>query len=197
MAADERIRGRHRAVFLDRDGTLNEEVGYVARLDELRVYPFSAEAVRRFNDAGLRTVLATNQAGVARGFVTESGLREIHRGLARTLSAAGARLDALYYCPHDGAGEGDACRCRKPRPGMFEAAARELDLDLSRSFAVGDRYRDLQPAFETGGRGVLVLTGHGEAEYAAHSAWPRQPEFVARDLLEASAWIVSHLEPRP
>src|SRR5258707_723344 len=129
MAAETESTNRRRAVFLDRDGTVNEEVGYLASVDRLRLFPYSAEAVRKLNDAGLCTVLATNQGGVARGFQNDAELAEIRAALAGRLAAAGARLDAIYYCPHHPKADGPfgrACACRKPKRGMFEAAARDL-----------------------------------------------------------------------
>src|SRR5258707_18936 len=129
MAAETESTNRRRAVFLDRDGTVNEEVGDLASVDRLRLFPYSAEAVRKLNDAGLCTVLATNQGGAARGFRTAAQPAEIHAPPAGRLGGAGARLAAISYCPHPPKADGPpggACACRKPKRGMFEAAARDL-----------------------------------------------------------------------
>src|SRR5262249_6834014 len=154
----------------DRDGTVSDEVGYLNHIERLRIYPFSAPAILKLNQAGFATVLVTNQSGVARGFFPEELVAEVHAELERELGVAGAHLDAIYYCPHHPDGKVDAyrrdCECRKPRLGMIDRAARELSLDLSRSFVVGDRYLDMELGFRSGACPVLVMTGYGRGEYA-------------------------------
>lgn len=153
------------AVFLDRDGTLIEEVHYLARPEQVRLIPGAAEAVRRLNHLGVLVVVVTNQAGVARGYFPESRVAEVHAHLAMLLAEQGARVDAFYFCPHhptEGAGAYRvACDCRKPRPGMLLAAARDLDIDLSRSWMIGDKPCDAEAGRAAGCRSVLVRTGHG------------------------------------
>lgn len=160
MPADE-------AVFLDRDGTLIEEVNYLSRMGQVRLIPGAAGAVRRVNEAGARVVVVTNQAGVARGYFPESRVAEIHAHLSAMLSEQGARVDAYYYCPHhatEGVGEFRVnCECRKPKPGMLRDAARDLGLDLSRSWMIGDKVCDLKAGAAAGCRTVLVQTGYGAA----------------------------------
>jgi D-glycero-D-manno-heptose 1,7-bisphosphate phosphatase len=196
--------GRHkRAIFIDRDGTLNEEVGYLRSLDDLRLCAGAAEAVRQLNQAGWLAIVLTNQSGVARGLFPESFLAEVHGEVQRQLAAAGARLDAFYYCPHlvVGAGEWETgeglsqyrveCDCRKPKPGLIARAAADFGIDVAHSFVIGDRYRDVALAHAAGAQGVLVLTGYGRAEYEGQRArWPRQPELVADDLLAAVTAIL-------
>ena len=186
------------AVFLDRDGTLSEEVGYVRELESFRLYPWSGPSVRRLNDAGLRVIVVTNQAGVARGFLTEEILARVHDRLVDELAREGARLDAIYYCPHHPEGTVEAyrreCDCRKPKLGMLTSAAREHGIDLASSFVVGDHYRDLELGFRSGARAVLVLTGHGRDEYRmGRETGARPPDHVAETLREATEWIVSRL----
>jgi D-glycero-D-manno-heptose 1,7-bisphosphate phosphatase len=187
--------GARRAVFIDRDGTISEEVGYVNHVSRYRVFPFAAEAVRVLNEAGRLAVLVTNQAGVARGYFREELIGEVHKVLAAELERGGARLDAVYYCPHHpSVGEPPYrfdCDCRKPRPGLLLRAADELGLDLSRCWMVGDRYSDTELARNAGARSALVLTGYGrgELEHQSH-AWPHRPDLVAEDLLEAVKKIV-------
>jgi D-glycero-D-manno-heptose 1,7-bisphosphate phosphatase len=183
------------AVFLDRDGTLSEEVGYVNHIDRFHVFPWSAAAIRKLNGAGVPVVLVTNQSGVARGYFPEILVEETHAKLQAELARFEARLDAIYYCPHHPHGKVAAyrkpCKCRKPAPGMLQRAARDLDLDLSASFVVSDRYKDLSMGFQTGARGVLLLSGYGKGEYLYHKdTWPRQPDYVAVHLLEAVDWIL-------
>ena len=184
-----------RAVFMDRDGTVSDEVGYLNHVSRLRVYPWSASAIRAINDAGLLAVLVTNQAGVARGYFPEAMILDVHAQLVEELAAEGATLDAIYYCPHHPtAGEPPYradCDCRKPRPGMLLKAASEHDVDLASSYVVGDKYSDVQLAHAVGAAGVLVMTGYGRGEFAYERAsWPRAPEHVADTLEDAVSWIV-------
>lgn len=153
------------AVFLDRDGTLIEERGYLDRLDLIALLPGSAEAIRLLKQGGFAVVLVTNQAGVARGRFDEAFVQEAHRFLQARLGELGAPLDGYYYCPHHPAGVvasyRQACRCRKPAPGMVEQAVQDLDLDVARSFVVGDKWLDVELAAQAGARGLLVRTGYG------------------------------------
>jgi D-glycero-D-manno-heptose 1,7-bisphosphate phosphatase len=176
------------AVFLDRDGTISEEIGYLNDATQFRMFPFAAAAIRRLNDSNLPVIVVTNQSGVGRGFFPESMVHTVHELMTRQLTVAGAHLNAIYYCPHT---SDDECECRKPKPGLLERAAREHDLDLPRSFVVGDRYGDVELAHGTGSRGVLVRTGYGEEDLRENSsAWPKQPDFVADDLAAAVDWIL-------
>ena len=153
------------AVFLDRDGTIVREVDYLHQLGQLRLLRGAAGAIHRLNEAGFAVVLATNQSGVARGLLTEEELRDIHDELQRRLAARRAHLDAIYSCPHHPEAVVPAyrrrCRCRKPAPGLLLRAARDLDLDLGRSFAVGDGARDIEAGKRAGCRTILVRTGYG------------------------------------
>ena len=176
------------AVFLDRDGTIAEEVGYLNHAQRFRLFPFAAPAIRRLNTAGLPVIVVTNQSGVGRGYFPDSLVGEVHELLAQQLAAAGAHLDAVYYCPHTSV---DACACRKPKPGMLERAAREHGLDLRRSFVVGDRFGDIAAAQHVAAHPILVRTGYGLGELTWHAAtWPFHPEYVAGDLAEAVDWIL-------
>lgn len=154
------------AVFLDRDGTLIEEVHYLAHPEQVRLIPGAAEAVRRLNSLGVLVVVVTNQGGVARGYFPESRVTEVHEHLAALLAQQGARVDAFYYCPHHPTEGLDpyrvACDCRKPRPGMLLAAARDLGIDLARSWMIGDKPCDAGAGHAAGCRSLLVRTGHGK-----------------------------------
>jgi D-glycero-D-manno-heptose 1,7-bisphosphate phosphatase len=186
---------RRPAVFIDRDGTLTEEVGYVNHPSRLRLLPRSAMAVRRLNEAGIAAVVATNQAGIARGYFSEDVMNAVHERLVEQLKDAGAHLDGLYVCPHHPT-EGVApfradCDCRKPKPGLLLRAARELDLDLSDSCIVGDKSSDLLAAHPVGARAILVLTGYGRGEWEYRRAhFPLTPDHVATDLLDAVEWVI-------
>jgi D-glycero-D-manno-heptose 1,7-bisphosphate phosphatase len=176
------------AVFLDRDGTITEEVGYLNHASRFRMLPFVAAAIRRLNAAGLPVIVVTNQSGVGRGYFPEALVHTVHELMAHQLAQAGAKVDAIYYCPHTSA---ENCNCRKPKIGMLERAAHEHALDLQRSFVVGDRFGDMELARNGRARGVLVRTGYGEGELAWHAAkWPVQPDFVAEDLAQAADWIL-------
>jgi histidinol-phosphate phosphatase family protein len=141
------------AVFLDRDGTLIEDVHYIGRAEDVRLLPGAGAAVRRLNEAGVPVVVVTNQSGIARGMVTPEAYEAVRARLETLLASEGARIDATYFCPH---GPDDGCRCRKPGTALYERAIAEHRLDGARSFFVGDRLRDLQPARSFGGAGVLV-----------------------------------------
>jgi D-glycero-D-manno-heptose 1,7-bisphosphate phosphatase len=174
---------RVRAVFLDRDGTVAEEVGYVNHVSRFRLFPFAAGAIRRLNEAGWPVIVVTNQSGVARGLFPEELIHRVHEKLRAELAPEGARLDGIYYCPH---GAEDTCDCRKPRAGMLECAAREHHLELRGSWVVSDRYADLEMGHRVGCRSILVLTGYGRGECEWNRArWPRQPEHVVEDLRAA------------
>jgi len=187
---------RARAVFLDRDGTLIQEVGYLCRLDDVHVYPWTAEAIRKLNQAGLLTIVVTNQGGVGKGIYTEELVEQVHEKIARELAPQGARLDAFYHCPHHPEASLPAyrlqCRCRQPAAGMAEEAVKRFKIDLSSSYIVGDTGRDMQLGFNTGLRTILVMTGYGAGEYESQRhVWPRSPDWIAENLLEGVEKILA------
>jgi len=183
---------RH-AVFLDRDGTLVEEAGYLDRLERLVFFPYSIDAVRLLNRAQFAVVIVTNQAGVARGIFKEAFVAEAHQHITGRLSAGGAHVDGFYYCPHHPEAAIEryrkSCDCRKPQPGLLRQAAHELDLALDRSFVVGDRWHDLEAGQRVGARGVLVRTGYGKTEEAAGRDGIT-PAAIVDNLMEAVSWIL-------
>ena len=184
------------AAFIDRDGTLTEEVGYVNHPKRLQLLPRSAEAIRHLNAAGIAAVVVTNQAGVARGYFSQDVLQATNAELVKQLKRAGASLDGLYVCPHHPT-EGQPpfraqCECRKPKPGLVLRAATELGLDLAASTVIGDRASDLVAAQAVGARGVLVLTGYGLGEWEyRRETFPVMPDHVAADLFDAVEWILA------
>lgn len=178
------------AVFIDRDGTISEEVGYVNHPSRYRVFPFAAEAVKLLNDAGWLAILITNQAGVARGYFAEEMIGAVHQILRDELAHGGARLDAIYYCPHHPSVGAPPyrldCDCRKPKPGLIRKAAREFAVDLDASWMIGDRYGDTEFARSAGVRAAFVLSGYGRGEWEyQRAAWQLRPDLVADNLLEA------------
>jgi len=188
------------AAFIDRDGCLTEEVGYVNHASRIRLLPRTAEAVRRLNAAGMPAVMVTNQAGIARGYFSADVLRAANEAVERQLAEGRARLDGLYVCTHhptEGAPPYRAeCDCRKPRPGLLLRAARELDLDLAASVMIGDRISDVAVGQSVGAAGVLVLTGYGLGEWEhQRQGWALKPDHVADDLLDAVDWALARRRP--
>lgn len=185
----------HRAVFLDRDGTINEEVCYLSHVNQLRLIDGAGEAIRLLNESGFKVVVVTNQSGVARRYFPEETVEHVHNVMQKMLRAADAHIDAIYYCPHhptEGIGPYQIeCDCRKPQPGMLKTAAEELDVDLSRCFIVGDKISDLEAGHEVGCRTVLVRTGYGVEMEKEFRHYTFQPDYVANDILEASRWILT------
>jgi D-glycero-D-manno-heptose 1,7-bisphosphate phosphatase len=176
-------------VFVDRDGTLIEEVGYVNHPSRVRLLPRAADAVHELRRAGRAVVVVTNQAGVGRGYLSPELVAEANAELVRQLAEAGTELDGIYVCPHD---PDDGCECRKPAPGLLLRAASELDLDLTRSVMVGDKPSDLEAAAAAGIPGVLVLTGLGRGEWEYRRAsFPVAPDRVADDLWHAAGQLLA------
>jgi D-glycero-D-manno-heptose 1,7-bisphosphate phosphatase len=184
-----------RAVFLDRDGTINVDVGFPSRWDQITIYPYAFEAVRRLKAAGFLAVVVTNQSGIARGFLTEADLAGIHGRMAGEFARRGAPLDAFYHCPHFPAAEIAAyrleCDCRKPKPGMGHRAAAELGIDLARSYMVGDKADDVLFGMNIGATPVLVRTGYGPLAEPKLAALGVRPAFVAADLAAVADWILA------
>lgn len=182
-----------RAVFIDRDGTLIEEVGYLDRRERVQLFPWSVDAIRAFNRAGLPVVLVSNQSGVARGYFTSSVVDDVHAHIADLLDAGGARIDAYYYCPHHPDGKvpdlARTCDCRKPARGLVDRAARELGIDPTGSFTVGDRWLDVELARTVGGRGILVRTGYGAREEQSPPTG-LTADAIVDNLIGAAAWIL-------
>jgi D-glycero-D-manno-heptose 1,7-bisphosphate phosphatase len=184
------------AVFLDRDGTVSEEVGYVNHLSRYKLFDWTAKAIKLLNEAKIKAILVTNQAGVARGYFTEDLIWKVHEKLNSELAAFDAHLDGIYYCPHHpSAGQPPyraSCECRKPKPGLLYQAAQEHEVDLTRSFMIGDKYTDVELAQRIGVKGVMVMTGYGMGEYEyQRESWPKMPDKIAKDLLEAVEWIIA------
>jgi D-glycero-D-manno-heptose 1,7-bisphosphate phosphatase len=185
----------NRAVFLDRDGTINEEVGYLKSLDMLKIIPGAGAAIRRLNDAGFKVVIITNQSGVARGYFPESLVHEAHALLTGMLRQDGATIDGIYYCPHHPtAGNSKhtiACDCRKPATGLLDRAARDLDIDMKQSFMVGDKWSDVELGHRAGTRAILVRSGFAADDPGnKRPAHVEDPDFTAHDLAKAATWII-------
>jgi len=185
---------KNRAVFLDRDGNINRDVGYPGSYDLIEIYPYSFEAVRRLNQAGLLTVIITNQSGVGRGLIEEPRLRDIHARMQEAFRLQDAHFDGIYYCPHHVSSRDPAydkdCDCRKPRTAMGLRAAAELEIDTSASFMVGDKVEDIQFGLNLGAKPILVLTGYGRESLPKLASLGIEPAHVAQNLLDAVDWIL-------
>jgi len=185
-----------RALFIDRDGTISEEVGYINHPSRFRVFPYAAAAIRHLNENDWLAIVVTNQAGVARGYFTEEMVKTVHAEMTAELGRQGARLDAIYYCAHHPSVGAPPyrydCDCRKPRPGLIKQAVEDFDVDLAASWMVGDRYSDVELARNAGVHSMFVLSGYGRGEWEhQRQNWIEQPDKVAENLLEAVRMIVA------
>jgi D-glycero-D-manno-heptose 1,7-bisphosphate phosphatase len=189
------------AVFLDRDGTINEQMGYINHVTRFHMLPRAVQAIRLLNENDIPVVVVSNQSGLARGYFPKKVLDAVHGKMNKALSDGGAHVDGIYYCPHHPeAKEAEyrkACDCRKPKTGLFEQAASDLELDLARSYVVGDRFSDLKAARNCGATGILVLTGYGrgDLEYVG-PALAIKPDHVAEDIYDAVEWILADMEKK-
>ena len=184
------------AVFLDRDGTINEQMGYINHISRFHLLPGVGRAIARLNRVGLPVIVASNQSGLARGYFPASLLEAVHEKMHRLLAEDAAHVDGIYLCPHHPEAKQEAyrldCNCRKPKTGLLEQAAREMNLDLKRSYVVGDRWSDLRCGARVGATKILVLTGYGRGD--ACYIGPEQdvqPDFIAEDLSCAVEWILA------
>jgi D,D-heptose 1,7-bisphosphate phosphatase len=185
---------KYAAVFLDRDGTINEEVGYMDSLEKLKIIPEAFETIRLINQNAMKAVVITNQSGVARGLFSEEFVHTVHAIIQERLKARKAFIDAFYHCPHHPTeGQGvylQTCNCRKPAPGLLFKAADEMEIDLGRSYMIGDMPKDVEAAKRAGAKGVLVRTGYGQ-EYRAFDV---EPDYIAGNILDAVRWILKDRE---
>jgi len=192
------------AVFLDRDGVLNVEAGYIHNIEDLNLIPGVARAVRALNELGLFCCLVSNQSGPARGYYPKSHVDALHLRLLKLLEEENkARLDALYYCPYLSPQVGGIdpqftlwSAWRKPNTGMLVAAAWEHDLDLAKSFMIGDKATDIDMAHNAGLTGILVKTGYGQSVLSGEYQHKTKPDFIAADLYEAVEWIKQKVPPQ-
>ncbi len=185
-----RGRGGLPAVFLDRDGTVNEDVGYIGSPERLTLIDGACEAIKRLNRAGIKVIVVSNQSGVGRGYFSEDELLRVNTRLRELLDSGGARLDGIYYCPHR---PEDGCRCRKPDTALIEMAVSNHGVDPEVSYVVGDKASDVELARRVRARAILVETGHGKKEV---KMLDHPPDFVARDLSQAVGWVLKDLKER-
>ena len=188
----------NKAVFLDRDGTINEEMGYINHVSRFKIFKFVPEAIKILNNAGYLVIVVTNQSGLARGYFDENLINMLHASLLKKVQKESAKIDAIYFCPHHPT-EGIQkyrinCDCRKPKPGMIKQAQKEFDINLNKSIMIGDRYKDVEFGKQLGLKTIMVLTGYGLGEYTfQRHLWNEQPDLVCNNLLEAAQIIKSDL----
>jgi histidinol-phosphate phosphatase family protein len=175
------------AVFLDRDGTLIFDRNYLSSPKQVKLYSFTAESINRLRNAGFKIIVVTNQSGISRGMFTEHELQNVNKRFMSLLKTAKAEVDAIYYCPHV---DSDNCSCRKPNVGMALQGAKDFNVDLTKSYAVGDSVRDYLFGFNMGGRGILVLTGYGKKQQSKILKEERKPMAICRTLKQAVALII-------
>jgi len=171
-----------KAVFLDRDGTIARNAHYCCREEDFEILPTVPQAIRLLNQHGFKVIVVTNQSAIARGYLTEEKLFQIHQYMEDELAKCGAHIDAIYYCPHH---PDDGCQCRKPKPALLFRAAKKLGIDLSRSYAIGDGEIDIQAGRAASCRTVRVTTGSDVEKEVAESS-----DYIADTLLAAAEWIV-------
>ncbi len=183
------------AVFIDRDGTINEQMGYINHLSRFRILPGVPEAIKLLNENNYLVIVVTNQSGIARGYFSLELLEEIHTHMKDYLKKQGAKIDAVFFCPHyPGSGNNEyaiECDCRKPHTGMLREALDKFDIDVMQSYMIGDHYTDLEFANNGNIKSIMVKTGYGlgEVEYVLPGL-ACKPVYVADDLLDAVKWIL-------
>lgn len=192
---------KKRAVFLDRDGTINRDVGYPNSYSMVEIYSYSFAAVRKLNEAGFLAVVVTNQSGIGRGFIEEKNLQDIHRKMRLAFARKKARLDGIYYCPHYEQAEKQEyrkdCSCRKPNPGMALQAVRDFDIDTTKSYMIGDKIEDILFGMNIQATPILLLTGFGQKSLPKLKEKGIKPAHVAETLLDAVEWILEREKAAP
>lgn len=185
-----------KAIFLDRDGTINEEMGYINHISRFKMFDFVPPAIRIFNEAGYKVLVTTNQSGLGRGYFDESLLKEIHNFLHKQVEMKKAKIDKIYYCPHhptEAQGQYKVdCGCRKPKRGMIDLAQTEFNLNIPESYVIGDSYNDVKFGKNVGTKTILLLTGYGLGQYTYQKKnWELMPDMIFQDLLSAAQYITS------
>ena len=184
------------AIFLDRDGTINEEMGYINHISRFKIFPFVVESIKIFRENGFKTIVITNQSGVGRGYFTEELVQRIHQDLNDYLKKNGTKLDGIYYCPHhptEGKGKYKMdCNCRKPKTGLIKQAVEDHNVDLDNSYMIGDRFKDMIFANNLNIKSGFVLTGYGQGEFEnQRETWPFNPDIIAKNLKEMAEKITN------
>ena len=187
------------AVFIDRDGTVNEQMGYINHISRFVMLPGATEAIRLLNKNQYLAIIVSNQSGVARGYYPIELVDEVHAHMRALMEKEGAFVDGIFFCPHYEKGSvpeySIECNCRKPRTGLIEEARKAFEIDMDNSYVIGDRYSDIELALRSDMKGILVTTGYGQGDI--DYVFPRlsfKPAHIARDLLHAVRWIIEEQE---
>jgi len=187
------------AVFIDRDGTVNEQMGYINHISRFVMLPGAAEAIRLLNLHQYLAIIVSNQSGVARGYYPIGLVDEVHAHMRALMEKEGAFVDGIFFCPHYKRGSvpeySIECDCRKPRTGLIEQASKAFEIEMDNSYVIGDRYSDIELAVRSGMKGILVTTGYGQGDI--DYVFPRlsfKPAHIAGDLLHAVRWIIEEQE---
>jgi len=187
------------AVFIDRDGTVNEQMGYINHISRFVMLPGAAEAIRLLNMHQYLAIIVSNQSGVARGYYPIGLVDEVHAHMRALMEKEGAFVDGIFFCPHYKRGSvpeySIECDCRKPGTGLIEQASKAFEIEMDNSYVIGDRYSDIELAVRSGMKGILVTTGYGQGDI--DYVFPRlsfKPAHIARDLLHAVRWIIEEQE---
>jgi histidinol-phosphate phosphatase family protein len=178
---------KYPAVFLDRDGTLIYDKNYLSSPSRIKLYSYAAGSINKLREAGFKVIVVTNQSGIARNMFTLKDLDKVHRKFLSLLKEEGAVVDGIYFCPHI---DEDNCDCRKPKTGMAVQGAKDFNIDLKKSYVVGDSIRDYLLGFNMGGRGILVLTGHGKKQQKKISQEKIKPLVICKNLKQAVNFII-------
>ena len=185
---------KNKAVFIDRDGCLIHELGYINSVEKIKFFRRSFDALRLLKAAGFKVIIVTNQSGVARGYFPESFVAEAHSYIAAELKKKNLKIDAYYYCPHHEkatvAVYKKDCECRKPRQGMIKKASKRFNLDLKQCFTMGDKLSDVKLGHNGGMKGILVLTGFGRWQRGLIRKERIKPDYIARDFYSGAKWVV-------
>ena len=179
----------NKAAFIDRDGTINANIGYIDSPDSFKMYSGVAEGIKLLNEDGFKVIIITNQSGIARGFFSEETLDKIHNKMKKELSDKGAKIDAIYYCPHH---PDEKCSCRKPNPGLIEKATNDLDIDTKKSFILGDRMLDVEAGHKKGCKTVLVPENKEKVNIEMEES-KIEPDYVCDDFYTGVKWILKNI----
>jgi D,D-heptose 1,7-bisphosphate phosphatase len=180
---------KNKAIFIDRDGTINVDVHYLDNPDKFEMYPCVGEGVKKLKENGFKIIVITNQSGIARGYFTEKQLKNIHERMKKEFQKFGIVLDGIYYCPHH---PDDNCNCRKPKTGLFEKAIKEHNIDVKKSYVVGDKILDIGAGKKIGATAILIPEPHVRDELLSKkNEWKHNPNYIANDMYDAVEYILS------
>jgi D,D-heptose 1,7-bisphosphate phosphatase len=182
---------KNKAIFIDRDGTINVDVHYLDNPDKFQMYPGVGEGVKKLKENGFKVIVITNQSGIARGYFTKKQLSNIHEKMRKEFQKFDIELDGIYYCPHH---PDDNCNCRKPNTELFEKAVKEHNIDIKKSYVLGDKIQDISAGKKIGAGAILIPEPHLKGKFLSkNNDWESNPDYIADDFLDAVEWILKKL----